>query len=141
MSENNIVGMYLESQMITTVIKSEQKTPLGADIIEVTTADGRKRLIPEATLEAIATKDPIDASEFRDRRVRFICTKIIDIIAEYDLHISDWEYVVQVIQSSINISYQKAQEVLWKTPEKTMLDIDRVIKGVKVTMDDILKKQ
>jgi len=131
-------GKYLGSSKIAVAKLVEEKTPLGAAIVDVETEDKKRRLVPEEMLKRIATEKPVDASEFRDMRVKPVCEKIMDILAECDIAISDWEYVSQIIKGSINMSWEKAEEIMWNTSEKTFLDLDRVLRKKDIGFREIL---
>lgn len=134
-------GKFLESKEIVNAEESELKTPLGAPILRVQTEDGRIRYIPAVTLEKIASDEPCDATTFRDERAKQVVERILEVLTEYDLPISHWDYVQAIVGGSLRESFNVAEEIKWGTAEKTVLDIDRILKSNKKTLADILKEK
>lgn len=134
-------GKYLESKKISSVKETDHKTPFGVRMLEVTTEDGKTREYPEGTLNRLATPEPMDASTFRDAWVRFIVEGFMDVLTERDMPLSFAEYAAAVLKGSLNESYRVAEEVKWETDQKTVLDVDRVLKANQLTVSDILKDQ
>jgi len=130
-------GLYLGDKKVSKAVVSGLSTPNGGIIIEVTT--DKKYLIPEVMLSKIVTEKPLDATALRDARVKVVAGQVLDILTEYDIYLSEVEYLVSVLQNSLDISYLKAEEILWKTKHKSLLDIHRVLGEEKKTLDDLLR--
>lgn len=141
MSENESMGKFLGEVKIEGIVRADEKTPLGASIMTVLTEDGKKHLIPESMLGRVTSEGPVDASAFRDMRAKVVCEKIMDVLSECDMEISDWDYISSIIKGSIGFSYEKAEEIMWGTKRKTVLDLDRVLKKSGISIDDILKDE
>jgi len=138
---NNPVGKYLGDQKVTEVKVSGKTTPLGAEIVEIMTEDGKIKLFPTQIAERLLTDKPTDATNFRDARIKPIIEKLMDVVTELDMRMDDWEYISAIMQGSLRQSYLKAEEILWQTDAKTVLDIDRVLVQNDVDMKDIIETQ
>ena len=132
-------GKYLHDKKITEAFESEQKTPNGLPIVEVKTEDSKVRLIPAKVIGRLVSNKPVDATAFRDMRVKPVCEDIMDVLGENDIYLSDWDYINAIINGSMKESYKTANDVLWKTDAKTFLDVDRVLKAQRITLKDILE--
>lgn len=121
---NQFIGM----QEIEAAVESKEKTPAGAPVLLVTFKGGKTSLIPKRMFEKIASDKALEPSELRTRRVVAIVSDIIEVIAEWDMELGEWDHVRDTIKMSMDENYSRAQEVLWKTDRKTWLDIFRVLR-------------
>ncbi len=122
-------GLYYGERKITEYELSSEKTPGGKDIVKVK-FDNEKfyKLIPEIMMEYLASEKQGDASSLRDKKILIICSKVIDVLAETDIGMSELEFFVATLKGSISNSFENAEEIKWGTDEKTLLDIDRALK-------------
>lgn len=134
----NLIGKYLGEKKIVNFELSEYKTPQGAGIIKVSFEDESNKLIPTATLEIIATDKPLDASSLRELRLGLTAQKAMEAIAETDLNMSDFDYLFAMLKNMSENSFVEAERIKWGTPDKTLLDVDRVL-TTKRTVKDVLK--
>jgi hypothetical protein len=130
---------YGEDKIISSVVSKEHKTPDGDPIIEIKIEKDNKKktfLIPEKKIDYVVSDKKLDATEQRDKESELIAEKIMNVIAEYNLAISDWEYINAIIKNSIESSFQYAENILWGTDRKRLLDVDRILKSVEDKLVD-----
>lgn len=118
---------FIGSEEVEDVKVSGEHTPRGSDILRVVFKGGRQELIPAVMFEAIATQEAVDDTKLRDARVLAIAKEVIEVFAEYDIKFNEIESLQQVIKSTQEENYVRAQNVLWGTPEKRWLDMWRVL--------------
>lgn len=119
---------FIGPKEVKEVIIASEVTPASKlPILKVIFVDGSSTLIPKITFDGIVTSEPIDATKLKDKRVVLIAQQVLNLFADYDLKLSDFELLHGTLKLSIDDSYGRATRKLWGTDEKSMLDVDRVL--------------
>lgn len=95
----------------------------------LTFSDGSSLEISSKMVEHTITDKPIDATSFRDKRTFPIVAKMLEVLLDYNVNISDVDFITQRVILSLNDSIKKAEEILWrkKYGETTMVDVNRIL--------------
>lgn len=124
-----MIGKFVGHKKIKNVKVSEEfLTPRGSTMVELEYEDGTREFLTSPMVEAVMTDEPLDPSALRDKRVIAVCKEILDVFGEYDPKLNEWDHIAQTIKMSIEGNFSRAEEVLWKTPEKRWLDVWRTLK-------------
>jgi hypothetical protein len=124
-----MIGKYIGGKkIITQDVDLEQLTPGGHAIATAKFDDGSTELIPTIMYEAMMTDEPVDPSKLRDLRVMAISKAIVEVFAEYDMKLNEFDHVVQTLKMTLDENFGRATEILWKTSEKRWLDMWRILK-------------
>ena len=124
-----MIGKYIGSDKIkNVVVKEGDLTPRGSHVLEVTFENDTKKLVAAPLMDYIISDEVLDPSALRDRHVQVICAEILEIFGEFDLRVSDFDHVTQVLKMSLEDQFEKAETALWKTDRKTWLDMYRVLR-------------
>ena len=129
---------YLGSRKIESKAKTELKTP-GGDVIVEVRLEGKKypQLIPQKMLEVSVTKEVSDESTLRAVRCDFMISEILKVLSEYDPKLSELPYITATLTGSLDQAYDIAEAIKWNSEEKSVLDIDRVLKEAAIDKEEI----
>ncbi len=112
--EEKFVGKYYGSDKIVSINIIDSKTNLGSAIFElVLSSNGRKVVIPEKGLVAVVSDEPKDFNYLRDTRINLMVREIVDVIAEYDLPITQVGYLGAVIAAEVGGRFSRAMNYFW----------------------------
>lgn len=135
MKTKKLVGKYFgPNKIVSCYAFQEEKTYLGKGLTMLVFENGVHQAFPDEVIDTVVTKQPIDLSDLRDKRVKPVIEKILVILLESELKKEDMEYVINVrLQASIQQSLNLAQEKIWgkKGYEVTLMDIEQVLTGNK----------
>ncbi len=122
-------GKYLGSLQIKDSSIADQKTRQGNAIILVTMEDGSSFTMTKLALDETVTEKKTDPSALRDIFAAHIASTIMDQLWEYGMPISYWDVVSSIINQTIDKYFEIAENKMWGTDRKTLLDLDMVLKG------------
>lgn len=131
---------YVGPQKIKSAELSKALTPGGNNLVNFKFEDGTASSIPKVLADRIVTEKATDASSLRDARVQPMCEEILKVLLEHGMKLAEKDYVYATIERSLNASFEIAEGRMWGTDEKTLLDIQDVLDGKKVTLDDLRKE-
>lgn len=123
----NYAGKYIAHLKIVGVKAIDEKTPDGKLICEVLFDDKTTQKIPVLVLDEIITDEPSDLTTVENKRVLKVTRAILELFAEYDIKLREWEKIEFTIKGSIDENFGRATAALWGTEEKTWLDMIRVL--------------
>lgn len=136
------LGKFVGPDEIVGVSVTDQTTPMGAVVFEVTLKSGRVRLMTEKSMTILVTDEAKDFNFLRDRREYVLVPEIVKLIQEYDVPIQEVAHLVQMIAYEVDNHFGRAANWLWKkddsqyTPggdamhEVTLLMAERVIRDI-----------
>lgn len=80
--------------------------------------------------EVAITKKPIDLTKLRDLRLRPIAKEMLQMWLDWDIKVSEVEYLSTLAITSLNENIEKASEKLWGGAhiDRTTSEIDKVLK-------------
>lgn len=95
--------------------------------------DGTSVRVTKKMLEASRTREATDLTSLWDRQLAPVVKEMLQTLLDWDVKTDQLDYLVNMLKSSIEHNFQNAQEVLWGTKkhERTMSDVDRVLKSAK----------
>ncbi len=139
MDKLKLIGLYIGNLSIVNFRDLERKTYLGRDVVEIEFNDKSKQEYPVEDLKTIATKEPKDPTALRDVREMIVAQKVLGILADSEISISDpvranIQHLLQtVILASIQESQDRAYGKLFGKDyySITLADLDRVLKNEK----------
>jgi hypothetical protein len=102
----------------------------GDGFVMVSFEDKTSETFGNEMFEAIKSNESCDASALRDKRVVFLAGKILELLLKYNMKLSEYEFLMMTIKGSLDENIRKSNEIVWgkMASEKTMLDIDNVLK-------------
>lgn len=133
---------YLGPNKILAVKETDQKTPLGSEIVEVIFEHGRSRVFPKLVLEKFSTRKPVDYTAFWQSREKELVAKLLEVIMEYDVNPLELTLLVKSFASKALDAWDRASHFLWTGHDEswapganfqdflTLLDADRILNGI-----------
>lgn len=100
--------------------------------------DKTEDILAEKMIPELLTDNPSDATTLRNKRVEVIAGEVLKVFKEWNLKLSEFQHLSQVLSMSLENNYIRAEDILWGTSEKSVLHVDRVLLGDKKTLDDVL---
>lgn len=143
--ETDYTGKFIGPRKIASVKDGEFKTNGGNPTVTVEFEGGYKQFIPLKALSLMATKEPSDFTNLRDKKLKTITAEILAVIAEHDFQGDDIEPLSILVSNELMNSFNKATHILWKGEsnsfvpggnavlEQSLLDADKIIRE---TSDD-----
>lgn len=108
MSDTITKDSFIGSNKVLMVADTTLKTPLGADIVEVTYVNGAKERMPKKTYEIVVTDIASDASIQRETKLRAMAPAIVTVIEEYDVKVSEIQVLLQKVAAQIDNRFSRA---------------------------------
>lgn len=108
-------------------IKSSDKA---GGYIMLTFSDDSKVRISELIAENTVTDKACTLTDLRDKRLQPVAEKMLEMYLEYDIKVSELDFLTSLIITSLNDNLEKATDKLWGVTrlEKTFSDINSVLK-------------
>jgi len=128
---------YLGPKEVLAVVKLDNKTPLGNELVEVCYKDGTKEILSKLILEASITNKPTDLTTLRNLRIFPVVKELLNVLLKWNVKINEVEFIVEIVKASINDNMDKASSILWKKNiyERTTLDVDTILRENKGGMN------
>jgi len=125
----NLTGKFIGDKKIQETLVADRKTYLGKEVLAIIYEGGEVGELPAELAERIATDEAKDATTLRELFVNPVVEKMLAILLDSEIKIADIEYVLGKTSSSLQISLDKATEILWKKElyERTLADINKVL--------------
>lgn len=139
-------GKYIGQKKIKKAEKTEEKTPGGNDIYLIEYESGEREWFSELMLNNIVSEKSCDLTALQEKRVYPVIEVVLTFFREYGLPIGDLPYLSAKLNQSIDNNTKEAILHLWEPYQSgmleldqvTMLNIDRVLKSRRKTLNDIL---
>jgi len=98
---------------------------------ELVFTDESSLVLPKAMVALATTDEAIDATALRNKRCFPVAKAVLELYLDWDIHISEIDFISQRVIMSINESLIRADEVLWKKKrqDQTMSDVNNVIQS------------
>lgn len=112
-AEPAVAASYIGSDKVSIVAESDQKTPMGSDIVEVTFENGTKATMPKKTYELTVTDVPSDASIVRRTKFNQLVPGIKALICEYDITVAEIQPLLQELAAGIDNNFARATNFAW----------------------------
>ncbi len=139
---------YIGKKKIKEVKTTEEKTPGGLEIIAVTYEDLTTEYLSKIMYDKVVTDEQIDDSKLRDLRVTPVVESLLVILREWGIMVGELSYISALLNKSLQYNSDQALIYLLSKymPKPNSLDdvdyltIDRILKEVKPTIQDVIKQ-
>lgn len=123
--------------------KIEKVEELDNGMVLVHLSDERKEELPKEMFAATASEEASDYTTLVNNRGNIVVEDIMAVFLKHNVKASEVNLFIRKLENSVNMVLSTADSILWgkDREDKTFLDIDRVIKSKKVTLDDIKKSE
>lgn len=111
--EVKYVGRFLGPDEIEAVIVTEQKTPSGGYVFEVTLKSGQKKLLTEKAIALLVTDEAKDYNYLRDHKMFVLIPKIVEVIEEYDVPSGEIPHLIQMMSYELENRFNRALNWMW----------------------------
>lgn len=103
-------------------------------------SDGTTFDITKKMLAASISDKPVDLTTLRNMRCFPVVSEILKTLLEWDVHISEIEFIDTRVIMSVNESLKKANEIKWGVEDRhnTMLKVHDVLMSVKPNEKEIV---
>lgn len=108
-----LIGKFIGPDEIVETMMSEDKTPSGGDIIEVTFKNGKKRSYPRLSLEYMLTDVISDYTVVSDKRLNKIADEVLNLVSEHDFPVGDLDRLMQRVAETFESKFNEATSFLW----------------------------
>lgn len=91
--------------------------------------DGTEKVLSKKLVAVAITSEPVDLTKLRDLRTFPVVEAVLKEFLDFDIHISEIDYICQRAIMSINESLKVANEKLWgvEAREQSMLNVHDVL--------------
>ena len=127
------IGKFIGQRIIKSVSDYSEEALL------ISFEDGFESIVSIHIIDKIASGEPSDATSLMNKRVEILSEEALRLFKKYNANLSEIDHVFNTVTLSINDSFNRSTDILWRTNEKTVLDIDRVLKSDKLKLSDIVK--
>jgi hypothetical protein len=120
---------YIEEKKVMTVEVTDEKTPLGSDVLLVRFEEGEPMKLADSKFKAIVTAEKSDATSARNALVNDLGKKMYAAMMEYGLKFSEIDPVLNEIVRLVNDGQNHANDILWGNTgyDRSLLDVNRVL--------------
>lgn len=130
-------GKYIGEKQVVDCVKTEENTPGGFPIWEVTYEEN-KEWFSETMLKNIVSDEPCDLNELREKRVQPVVEMCLAVIRDYGLKVSELPHMSIMLNTSLDHNQKEAEIELWSkfmprplaVDEIDYLTIDRVLRTI-----------
>jgi len=107
----------------------EIKDTTNEKLQQIIFTDDTSKIMPKIMIAAAVSDTALNPTELRNKRCFPVTKALLELYLEWDIHISEIDFISQRVIMSVNESLKKADEVLWKKSreEQTMSDVNNVI--------------
>lgn len=138
---------YIGSDKIMVVADTDEKTPMGSDIVEVTFENGLMVKMPKKTYEIVVTDVASDASIVRRSKFNQMVPAIKAVICEYDIKVSEIQPLLQEIAAGIDNNFARATNYAWTHDDtlyvpnsnplfdRSLLDADAILRSIEAPIE------
>lgn len=128
----NFKGKYFGQDKIkkATIVEGST-TYLGKPRIKLIFRSGKSEMMPLEVANSAVTDSSLDATQMTDKKIRPVVEKLLAILTEAELTMSEMNYLIPKLKRSIEVAVQLADEVYWgkERYKITLKDIDGVLKS------------
>lgn len=91
--------------------------------------DINPEIFADSVLKIVKTREPTDFNFVRNERCQLITKDILAVFLKYNIKISEIEYMVSLLQTSLQDSVDHADEKLWKVDSfnRTIMDVHNIL--------------
>lgn len=102
------------------------------DYVVLTFKDGSSSRLSKKMFSISATRESTDLTNLWERQLSPVVKDILQTLLDWDVQLGQLDYLLNLLKTSIEHNNSKAQAILWnkKLDERTISDIDRVLKSV-----------
>lgn len=101
--------------------------------VNVEYSDMTRETMTKLMYDASLTKTPLDATDLRDHQMKPIVIGIISLLLDYNIKVTDVQYVSALVTTSLQEWEVEADKMKWGGLGKrqiTISDIDKTLKGM-----------
>jgi hypothetical protein len=118
MASLELIGKFIGPDEIVSMSVSEQKTPEGKQIIDITFKSGRSHIFSKETLDYIVTDEVSDANTVQAKKFTPVVRKIMSVLLEHDLQVGEIEMLFKQLGYNLDIVFNRATNYLFFKNEK-----------------------
>lgn len=120
-------------------IESSREDPCNPDRLILSFKGGSGIELSKLLANEVITNEPLDATKLRDKRCFPVVAQILNVLLNYDIHMSEIDFIYQRVIMSVNESIAKADGIIWGKDRnyRSMSDVDRVLRSVPKPEDGI----
>lgn len=108
-----LIGKFIGPDEIIESSVTDDVTPNGSPIIEVTFKNGKKRRYTSTALDYMLTDVLSDYTTVSDKRLNKIAEEVVKLVREYDVTVGDIDRLMQKIAMGIEEKFNEATSLLW----------------------------
>jgi hypothetical protein len=133
---------YLGSKRIK-IVQDAGKTEGNADLLKITFDDNSSEIWSVLALEAegVVTPQVSDDSTLMAHKLYPVVNKVLEIARDFNLKLSEFNYLDQLVIASVTENADRANRFLWKVPyldHRTMNDLHLVMQQIQPTLKDVI---
>jgi len=109
---------------------------------KVTFTNGTSEILSEQMIGAVITDGAIDATAQREREAQAVVGEILKLMHNWNVKISDIDYILKTVVNSVNDSLAKGNDILWGQGkyEMRMETVHNVLVSQNVISDNTLSE-
>lgn len=104
---------YIADKKVLTLVALDEKTPAGNKMILVHFVDGSKETMPEMRFNVISTGEISDASTVQTKIRNHVGSYLLGVLHEFGIKMGEADMVLNSAGDAVNLSYEKARDILW----------------------------
>jgi len=112
-------------------LKKIKGTKWTGDSVVMEFTDHTFETISKKMFDVTVTDNASDATKMRELRVHPVAREVLQLLLDWDIKISEVEYLTTLVVESINKNIEEATKGLWdvtNVEERTMQQVDKVMK-------------
>lgn len=113
-----LIGKFIGPDEIVESSVTENVTPNGEPIVEVTFKNGKKRCYTGTALKYMLTDELSDYTAVSDKRLNKIAEEVVSLVREYDVTVGDIDRLMQKIAMGIEEKFNQATSLMWFGTDK-----------------------
>lgn len=124
------------------------KTPQGSEVFKVTFDGGYSEIFPKKALSVLMTDKPIDFSQLRDLKFKYLLPELLSVVAEYDLKNQEVKHLCMSLADELENSWMRATNFLWTKDDgqfvpnsevlsnRSLLEAEKILKTIPVKQNE-----
>lgn len=113
--------MYVGPNKVFGLVKEELTTPSGGEVFRVVYENGRSEIMTKKSYDLLATENPTDHTELRERKFKIVIPAFITLMMEYDFKSMDCHPFLNKLMDSLQENYDRASNFLWTGDDKSWI--------------------
>lgn len=135
---------FIGPKEIKSTEETEDKTPGGTSIVQVTYLDDTVERFSQCMYEKIVTEEKCTLEELRAKRCQPVVAMLLSVLNEWGTKLGELQYISALLNQSLEYSRDQATNQLWAAwmpkplhpDEVDMLTVDRVLRSIPMKAKD-----